>query len=534
MARVCLSVNSIIALTKIRPQRQENDRHTKRIRRTLDSEEQRHHRQERDKLAQRNRRATESEELREQRLECDRLAQCERHQKQRQTHLLLGRSYTNERSITPFRLQPPTVCEYCRAKKIMYESSGFCYNNGKVVLADVEAPATLQDLFVRTDAIERDFWHNIRAYNNLFAFTSIGVRLNQQLANGNSFLKIRIHIPETAGVYTFRVQGGIYHAIGSLHPQSTQPLKYMQLYIEHEVDNRLNKMPNLRCDTIESIRNVLNEVNPFVENFWHLSTIETVSNLQLIIKADHGLDQRVYNRPTTLEVSSDSSSQNRQNIDEITQFVEAFTLFEINPAITRLQLHLPKKHIITYHETTALAEIISDENNEKTMLTEYFHLNVIDPDVLYTAHPIEEERFFLRLLLHHIRGATSFNNLKFVDGYQCDTFKESEQRRGLLEDDRSLHEYLWNENFSFMSENFTRTGIPEGQLRINAVLKHVNRFLHQHAKDISDYDLPQITFDTGNDDLSELIHEELSISVLPEDLEKISTLNEAQKTFSIQ
>ncbi|CAI2199795.1 15735_t:CDS:1, partial [Funneliformis geosporum] len=44
---------------------------------------------------------------------------------------------------------------------------------------------------------------------------------------------------------------------------------------------------------------------------------------------------------------------------------------------------------------------------------------------LYIVQPSEGERYYLRILLSHIKGATSFNNLKTINGYICKTFKEA-------------------------------------------------------------------------------------------------------------
>jgi hypothetical protein len=54
---------------------------------------------------------------------------------------------------------------------------------------------------------------------------------------------------------------------------------------------------------------------------------------------------------------------------------------------------------------------------------------------VHTVHPNHHECFFLRLLLHHKRGPTSFNDLLIVDGHKCQTFREACNRTGLLEDD---------------------------------------------------------------------------------------------------
>ncbi|RCN50729.1 hypothetical protein ANCCAN_03114 [Ancylostoma caninum] len=47
-----------------------------------------------------------------------------------------------------------------------------------------------------------------------------------------------------------------------------------------------------------------------------------------------------------------------------------------------------------------------------------------------------DECYYLRLLLHTVRGPTSFTDLKTVDGEVCETYREACQRRGLLENDR--------------------------------------------------------------------------------------------------
>ena len=51
----------------------------------------------------------------------------------------------------------------------------------------------------------------------------------------------------------------------------------------------------------------------------------------------------------------------------------------------------------------------------------------------------EGERYYLRTLLTHVRGATSFDNLKTVNGYICSSFKEACIHLSLLQDDEE-----WN------------------------------------------------------------------------------------------
>lgn len=54
---------------------------------------------------------------------------------------------------------------------------------------------------------------------------------------------------------------------------------------------------------------------------------------------------------------------------------------------------------------------------------------------IYTVHPNKEECFYARLLLVNVRGPTSFENLRTVDGEVCRTFREACQKLKLLEND---------------------------------------------------------------------------------------------------
>lgn len=59
-----------------------------------------------------------------------------------------------------------------------------------------------------------------------------------------------------------------------------------------------------------------------------------------------------------------------------------------------------------------------------------------------TSHPIEGERYYLRLLLMNIRALKSYDDLLTVNGLCCATFRESAEKRGLLHCDNSLIECM--------------------------------------------------------------------------------------------
>ena len=54
---------------------------------------------------------------------------------------------------------------------------------------------------------------------------------------------------------------------------------------------------------------------------------------------------------------------------------------------------------------------------------------------MYAVSPKDTERFCLRLLMLHVPGATSFADIRTVDGQSPVNFKEACQLMHLLEDD---------------------------------------------------------------------------------------------------
>jgi hypothetical protein len=122
------------------------------------------------------------------------------------------------------------------------------------------------------------------------------------------------------------------------------------------------------------------------------------------------------------------------------------------------------------------------------MLTEFFYMNSVDEkaqnllykefpehfvwnqrDKIWTsrkqrnvigrivaANPIEGERYYLRLLLNHVKGPTSFHDLKRVGGIAASSFREAALLHGLLETDNSLEKCLEEASSYQIPYNFRR------------------------------------------------------------------------------
>lgn len=66
---------------------------------------------------------------------------------------------------------------------------------------------------------------------------------------------------------------------------------------------------------------------------------------------------------------------------------------------------------------------------------------------IVTINSIDSEIYYLRLLLNHIRGATSFQHLKNVNGIETSSFREAAQLNGLLEGDDNIELCLKETSF---------------------------------------------------------------------------------------
>ncbi|CAG8703702.1 19331_t:CDS:2 [Gigaspora margarita] len=99
------------------------------------------------------------------------------------------------------------------------------------------APESIMKLLTQDSlTTEEPYLKHICSFNFIFSFTSMGASINPELAN-------RAH-----GIYTYRLQGAIYHQISLLLPDENFIPKFSQIYIyDGSFDAELN-----RCHTMFS------------------------------------------------------------------------------------------------------------------------------------------------------------------------------------------------------------------------------------------------------------------------------------------
>lgn len=227
----------------------------------------------------------------------------------------------------------------------------------------------------------------------------------------------------------------------------------------------------------------------------------------------------------------------------------------MSPAVMQLQVHLPGMHMVGFKDTDSLEDIANRASSQMSMLTEYFTKNREDPKArgllyrefpehyrwiksqkrwvprkikrlqigrLIYASPGEGERYYLRVLLNHVRGPTSFEAIRTVRGEKQPSFRTACDLLGLVETDKSLDdamteattfkmpvalrrqfatiivfcEYtdisgLWDRHFKAMSEDYVHDKNPPDMV-VQLVLRDVADVIRSMSKDIRNYDLPKI------------------------------------------
>ncbi|XP_057778295.1 uncharacterized protein LOC130998777 [Salvia miltiorrhiza] len=189
-----------------------------------------------------------------------------------------------------------------------------------------------------------------------------------------------------------------------------------------------------------------------------------------------GNDQIAYN---IVDVES------TEPIDEISDFqksrwlcapeamwrIYGFDIFDMYPSVLQLHVHLSGYQQVFFAANQSLPKIVDSDRANRTQLTEFFEMNkfveVAALNLLYrefvehfvwslqtrrwtprsrlgtigrlvSVNITEVERFYLRLLLNHVRAPTSFEDLKTSNGVLFLSFREAALDRGLLDSDNDV------------------------------------------------------------------------------------------------
>ena len=259
----------------------------------------------------------------------------------------------------------------------------------------------------------------------------------------------------------------------------------------------------------------------------------------------------------------------------------------MNPAVYTLQVHLPDQQFVSFDKSSDLWYLLRKIDFSKTMLTQFFRMNKTNATAqnlkclyrdfpqhfvwtpktktwsersrrtvigrLVTVEPREGERYYLRLLLIHIPGPMSFDDLLMVRGHKTASFREACLELGLLESDsyieqaleeaaqfqmpyllRSLFamllfyccpkdpKHLWQSFEEHLSSDYKRSSAHRHCTPIEIkrkVLWDINVTLEHMGKTLDDYHFLEDSFASCHGErLTKEIQSETTIPIDPEDL----------------
>lgn len=167
-------------------------------------------------------------------------------------------------------------CPHCAALRFKEEPPELCYANGKVKLPPLmEPPEPLYSLLENLHPMSKPFFQQIRSYNCAFQITSFGAK----------------QIIEGRFMPTFKVQGQIYHLVGSLLPAVPGKSEFLQMYFIEDYDvqasRRCNVIPNLDKNLVHALQQMLHSCNRYVTSFrYQVENATNIQDLKLLIHAD--------------------------------------------------------------------------------------------------------------------------------------------------------------------------------------------------------------------------------------------------------
>nr|GEY59278.1 hypothetical protein [Tanacetum cinerariifolium] len=336
-----------------------------------------------------------------------------------------------------------------------------CCRTGRVALRTYQ----IYPEYIKMLLNDRHFLENIRANNQMFSMTSLGVNIDESINNGR-------------GPYVFKISGQLYHWIRSLCPADGDPPRFLQLYIydtNNEVDNRLtqfgrdssvltrekfqdNHIPNFKVrlynvigareyelPTRDMLGAIVYETGPDNDMDYDIM-LETRSVLYNVEFQKRGLPHC----HTLLWI--DESVRVRRD-EDIDNYVSAELPFQdIDPegyrVVSELMMHGP----------CGLA-------NPSAAYGKYWRCRRISTKssigILIYVHPASGDLFYERMLLCHQKCCTSFPDIRTINDIVYSTCGEACEALGLLENDQEWEITL---------EEAKLTATP---VKLRALLAHV-------------------------------------------------------------
>ncbi|XP_050205787.1 uncharacterized protein LOC126655597 [Mercurialis annua] len=229
-----------------------------------------------------------------------------------------------------------------------------------------------------------------------------------------------------------------------------------------------------------------------------------------------------------------------------------FPIHHREPAVERLAVHLPNKNIVYFGENTSINQLLNNNYNTKTMLTEWMtandlfeearHLTYIQFPTQWTwdsrnkmwhkrkkghvigriafVHPNSGELYYLRMLLNIVKGPKNYDEVKTINGIRYETFQSTCVAYGLLGDDKEWIQVIKESILWATSNQLRRLFVV---LLLFCEVSDPNKLFNMFWKDFADDIQYNMSRNLGLPNLS-ISNEQLKTYVLIE-LEKLINRN---------
>lgn len=282
-----------------------------------------------------------------------------------------------------------------------------------------------------------------------------------------------------------------------------------------------------------------------------------------------------------------------------------FEIHQQRPAVQKVIIHLKDEQNLVFQASKSPEDVLSRPSVHRTMFTEWMETNKRSEEArkltyvqfptrfvwntstklwterqrgstigrIVNIHPAAGEKYYMRILLNHVKGATSFEDIRTVGSVTYKSYKEACFARGLLDGDKEWQEALeeasywasavqlkklfvtlllycevskprnlWTNFWPQLSKdisfnqrrkfNFTEWNLTDTEIE-QYTLVELEKLLIQSNKSLSDFpDMPIPEKNIMNELTNSLLKEEMNYNINKEKTEHarlLSTLNSDQQ-----
>ncbi|XP_078430714.1 uncharacterized protein LOC144702538 [Wolffia australiana] len=160
-----------------------------------------------------------------------------------------------------------------------------------------------------------------------------------------------------------------------------------------------------------------------------------------VYKGHDRIQARVSSKYAPIDIVIVGTTPNTSSHDEAQHMQKMY------PTMYALQVHDENMPSVVYVEGEPVSEVM--DRSERTPLTEWMRYNMEHPQdelakqtLVHFVCPSDNTRYYLWLMLHHVLGATCYEDLCTVDDVVYDTYQRAAATHGLLHSDAEFHNNL--------------------------------------------------------------------------------------------